>query len=61
MTKIKFIDEKEILLIEQISEVYLNKGIKAITMDGIAKELHVSKKTLYKYVENKSELVEKSV
>ena len=61
MTKIKFIDEKEVSLIEQISEVYLNKGIKAITMDGIAKELHISKKTLYKYVENKSELVEKSV
>jgi len=61
MTKIKFSDEKEIVLIEQVSDVYLKRGIKTITMDGIAKELHVSKKTLYKYVENKVELVEKSV
>jgi len=61
MAKITFSDDREITLIQQVSEVYLKKGIKAITMDDMAKELHVSKKTLYKYVENKIELVQKAV
>jgi len=32
-------------------------GIKSITMDDIARELGISKKTLYQYVENKSDLI----
>lgn len=60
MNRIDFSDEREVLLIEQVSDVYLKKGIKSITMDSMAKELHVSKKTLYKYVDNKVELVQKS-
>ena len=33
-------------------------GIRSITMDDIARELGISKKTLYQYVENKSDLIE---
>ncbi|NNC95006.1 MAG: TetR/AcrR family transcriptional regulator [Chitinophagales bacterium] len=34
-------------------------GIKSISMDDIAKNLSISKKTLYQYVENKADLVNK--
>lgn len=33
-------------------------GIKSITMDDISRELGISKKTLYQYVANKSDLIE---
>lgn len=33
-------------------------GIKSVTMDDIARELGMSKKTLYQYVENKTDLIE---
>ena len=34
-------------------------GIKSITMDDVSKELGISKKTLYQYVENKKDLIDK--
>ncbi len=34
-------------------------GIKSVTMDDVARELGMSKKTLYQYFENKEELVHK--
>lgn len=56
-----FRDEKELALIQRVALVFLEKGMKAMTMDDIAVELHVSKKTLYKYVKNRSELIKKCV
>lgn len=56
-----FSDPKELLLIQRVSLVFLEKGMKAMTMDDISVELHVSKKTLYKYVKNRAELVKKCV
>jgi transcriptional regulator with XRE-family HTH domain len=38
-------------------ELFLNLGFKSVTMDEIASKLGVSKKTIYKYFENKTELV----
>lgn len=34
-------------------------GLRSVTMDDIARELGISKKTLYKYYKNKAEIVEK--
>ena len=56
-----FKDEKELALIQRVALVFIEKGMKAMTMDDIAVELHVSKKTLYKYVKNRAELVKKCV
>lgn len=56
-----FKDDKELALIQRVALVFLEKGMKAMTMDDIAVELHVSKKTLYKYVKNRAELVKKCV
>jgi len=38
-------------------ELFMKHGIRTLTMDDIAKELGISKKTIYKSVENKAELV----
>ena len=39
--------------------LFFRVGIKSITMDDIARELGISKKTLYVHVDNKKDLVEK--
>ena len=50
--------EKEALnIIEKVSKLYFKYGIKSITMDDVAKELGISKKTLYNYFTDKTELV----
>lgn len=41
--------------------MYLKYGIKSITMDDIARELGISKKTLYQYVIDKDDLVGKFI
>ena len=48
-------------ILEKVSALYMKYGIKSITMDDVARELGISKKTLYQFVENKNELVEKVV
>jgi AcrR family transcriptional regulator len=44
-------------IIEKAAELYNRVGIKSITMDDVARELGISKKTLYQYVSDKKELV----
>lgn len=59
--KTNFLDnKKEVALIERVNQVFVAHGLKAVTMDDMAKRLNVSKKTLYKYVKNRKELVYKS-
>jgi TetR/AcrR family transcriptional regulator, cholesterol catabolism regulator len=48
---------KNILL--KVRLLFMKYGIKSITMDDIARELGISKKTLYQYVENKNDLLNK--
>ncbi|CAL2077257.1 TetR/AcrR family transcriptional regulator [Tenacibaculum sp. 190524A02b] len=45
-------------ILEKAGEMFLNFGFKSVTMDDIARELGVSKKTLYKYFSNKVALVD---
>lgn len=44
-------------ILTKSEELFMRYGIKSITMDDIARELGISKKTLYQYVENKSDLI----
>lgn len=46
-------------ILEKTRQLFFRVGIKSVTMDNIAQELGMSKKTLYKYVDNKSDLVYK--
>jgi AcrR family transcriptional regulator len=41
--------------------MFLNYGFKSVTMDDLANELGISKKTIYKYFQNKVELVDASI
>jgi AcrR family transcriptional regulator len=45
-------------IFEKAAELFMRYGIKSVTMDDIARELGISKKTIYQYVENKTELIE---
>jgi TetR/AcrR family transcriptional regulator, cholesterol catabolism regulator len=46
-------------LISKISNLFNKYGIKSITMDDIARELGISKKTLYQHFENKNDIINK--
>lgn len=46
-------------LINRARELFLRYGIRNVTMDDIAKDLGISKKTLYTYVSTKAELIDK--
>jgi len=45
----------------KVLDLYNKYGVKSVTMDDVARELGISKKTLYQYVENKSDLVSKVI
>ena len=45
-------------IIAQSMMLFLRYGIKSITMDDISRELGMSKKTLYQYVDNKADLID---
>ena len=44
-------------IVETASSLYRKFGIKSVTMDDIARECMISKKTLYKYVNDKADLL----
>lgn len=47
-------------IIHRATELFLTLGFKSVTMDDIANELGISKKTIYVHFENKTKLVESS-
>ncbi|MGY6561464.1 MAG: TetR/AcrR family transcriptional regulator [Luteibaculaceae bacterium] len=51
-------EENKCFIINKVLPLFMRFGIKSLTMDDIAKKLGVSKKTLYKHVDNKDILVE---
>jgi len=53
--------KKNITVIKKARELYYKYGIKSITMDDVAREMGISKKTLYQEVKNKTELVGKVI
>jgi AcrR family transcriptional regulator len=50
-------EEKKLNIIESVGKLYLKYGIKSVTMDDVAAELGVSKKTLYQHFKDKENLV----
>lgn len=48
-------------IITKALELYLKYGIKSVTMGDLSRELGISKKTLYQYISNKSDLVQKAI
>ena len=52
-------EEKFIPMLEKIREMFLEFGIKNLNMDEISRKLGISKKTLYRYVDSKEDLLGK--
>jgi AcrR family transcriptional regulator len=48
---------QDITWLNRVESLFLRYGIKSITMDDVAHELGISKKTLYQFVESKDALV----
>ena len=48
-------------ILQKSTDMFLRLGFKSITMDDIACEMCISKKTIYKYFSNKDLLIEESV
>jgi TetR/AcrR family transcriptional regulator, cholesterol catabolism regulator len=48
-------------IISKISDLFIKYGFKSLVMDDIARELGISKKTLYNQFENKTDLLSKVV
>ncbi|WP_456376958.1 TetR/AcrR family transcriptional regulator [Lutibacter sp.] len=48
-------------ILQKAGEAFLKYGFKSITMDDIANELGISKKTIYKFFKNKQALVDEAV
>ncbi len=44
-------------MLEEVSKLFYRYSYRSPSMDDISKELSISKKTLYKYVENKEDLI----
>ena len=50
-------EEKKLHIIQNVGQMYLKFGIRAVTMDDVASEFGISKKTLYQYFSDKEDLV----
>lgn len=54
-------NEELACIVNRVHELYTRYGIKSVTMDDVARHLGISKKTLYKYVTDKDDLVDKVI
>lgn len=52
-------EELDYTIVEAAMRLFLRYGVRAVNMDDVARELAISKKTLYKHVSNKEDLVER--
>jgi len=44
-------------ILHKASEMFLNLGVKSVTMDDLAEKMGISKKTIYGFFNNKSDLI----
>ena len=54
-------EEQHVRIIEDSMDLFLKYGIRSITMDDVSRDMGISKKTLYKYVSNKADLIDQGV
>ncbi len=50
-------DDQEQIITEIATKLFLLHGFKSVTMDTVAREGHISKKTIYKHFSNKESLI----
>jgi TetR/AcrR family transcriptional regulator, cholesterol catabolism regulator len=61
MEEVTTTETKLSAILDQAEKLFLRFGIKSLTMDDIANELKMSKKTLYQFVSDKQDLVAKTM
>ena len=54
-------DEKYEEILSKANRIFQTYGIKSVSMEDVCKELKISKKTLYQYVDNKTDLLIKAI
>ncbi|WP_262328332.1 TetR/AcrR family transcriptional regulator [Carboxylicivirga litoralis] len=54
-------DSKRLEITETALKLFAQYGIKSVSMDDIARELGMSKKTLYQFISDKNDLVEATI
>lgn len=59
--EIRMSEEVKKKILESATTLFLKFGFKSITMDDIARELGISKKTLYQFFDDKNSLVDQTV
>ena len=47
-------------ILDTATDLFLNLGFKSVTMDDLAEEMGISKKTIYSHFKNKTDLVKQS-
>lgn len=50
---------REERILRRSEDLFMRYGIRSVTMDDIARDLGISKKTLYQHVDNKADLVDR--
>lgn len=50
-------EEKKLYILKNVGKMYLRFGIRSVTMDDVAGEFGISKKTLYQYFNDKADLI----
>lgn len=51
--------EQQAKWLKRVEDLFMRYGIKSLTMDDVSRELGISKKTLYQFVDSKDDLVNK--
>ncbi len=54
-------EEKYEEILSKANRIFQTYGIKSVSMEDVCKELKISKKTLYQYVDNKTDLLIKAI
>ena len=54
-------EEKRLHILKNVGKLYFKFGIRSVTMDDVASEFGISKKTLYQYFKDKADLVSQVV
>lgn len=52
-------DEKYQHILDGVYQIFITQGIRNVSMDELCRQLGISKKTIYQYVDNKADLVGK--
>lgn len=55
------LNEVKTSILQRAMDMFQRYGLRAMTMDDVCRELSMSKKTLYQYFSNKSDLVDQAV